>query len=105
MTTNGITFQVEQIPHSKCYKPFEISDIILSRDNSKLIAYQTMEDDDTMLSIKIFDYDFEKNNFYIVSEDEHGSMSNKPKNFALSENGSLFDITVEVIGSKSNKQR
>lgn len=32
-------------------------------------------------------------------------MSNKPKNFALSENGQVTDITVEVSGSKTSRQR
>ena len=104
MITNGVSYSSVLVPQSTCYRPFEINDIILSRDNSKLIVYQSMGENESMLTIKIFRYVEESRNFELIQQDEHGTLIKKPKNFMLDEKGELFDVTIEIMGSKRDKK-
>jgi len=56
MITNGLTFQLILIKSSDCEPPYEISDIILSKDNSKLLAYYSLETDQKSFHVREFHY-------------------------------------------------
>jgi hypothetical protein len=56
MITNGLTFQVMEIQSSRCDPPYEISDIMLSKDNSILLAYYSLESNYKKFYVRQFEY-------------------------------------------------
>ena len=55
MRTNGLNFQTTYIANSQVNAPIHISDSILSLNKRTIIAYYSMEGDDSQVSVKCFE--------------------------------------------------
>ena len=47
MFTNGLNHWVEEIPKTEVVYPFQISDVVLSPDNYRLIVFDSVKGEDT----------------------------------------------------------
>ena len=97
MITNGLTFQLRQVNDSNCDPPYEISDIILSKDNTKLIAYYSLETNQKSFHVREFKLSSQNQNYKMVKKISNTS------NLTIKEDGSLFEIQIYFVCMEINK--
>ena len=68
--TNGLIYMNVVVPESAAIKPYVISDIMLSANNSNLIVFYSILGKETSGHIKIFKYNQQKMNF-VFDPDSH----------------------------------
>ena len=97
MITNGLTFQLIKIQSSDCEHPYEISDMILSKDNSKLIAYYSLESNSKNFYVREFHYSGKNYNYKMVKKISNTS------NLTIKEDGVLLEIQITFVDFQLNK--
>lgn len=105
MFTNGIIYWLDQfweIKKLKSTQPFYISDIILSEDNSRLIVYCSLENQESEVVIKIFNYDSAKRVFVV---DNNIAYNKQAKNITFNDDPEtvgedLLEISIELKRGK-----
>lgn len=95
--TNGLYFWVNPVPQSETNPPYEISDIILSRNKQTLLVYYSPYMVPSQVHLKTFKAAPGDN--FEVYEDKIMMGTKNMKNITLDNKGQLFSIRVEKFRS------